>query len=117
MTDQRRARAFNAVGPALSAHDQWLPLSVRQAVADAVLAALDETAPAATGATELETTARVLSGLHRSAEDTVTRVIALYEQWVAAGPPPLGAPLARWWDKRLAELHDAIQPADQTTEK
>ncbi|MFJ6066551.1 hypothetical protein ACIQHU_26345 [Streptomyces tendae] len=51
MTDQRRARAFNAVGPALSAHDQWLPLSVRQAVADAVLDALDEAAPAATQAT------------------------------------------------------------------
>jgi len=74
-------------------------------------------APAATQATELETTARVLSALHRSAEGTVTRVIDLYEQWVKAGPPPLGAPLARWWDTRLAELHNAIQPADQTTEK
>ncbi|MGV9282148.1 hypothetical protein [Streptomyces sp. NPDC003730] len=60
----------------------------------------------------VETTARVLSGLHRSAEDTVTRVITLHEQWVAAGPPPLGAPLARWWDARLAELHNAIQPKE-----
>ncbi|MET9138871.1 hypothetical protein [Streptomyces parvulus] len=67
-------------------------------------------APAATGATDLKTTARVLYGLHQVAEDTVTRVITLHEQWVAAGPPPLGAPLARWWDKRLAELHNAIQP-------
>ncbi|MFD9763213.1 DUF6085 family protein [[Kitasatospora] papulosa] len=43
MSDQsrRRALAFNAVLPALKAHDQWLPLSVRQAVADAVLAAVD----------------------------------------------------------------------------
>jgi hypothetical protein len=69
----------------------------------------------ATGTTELETTARVLSALHRSAEDTVTRVIALHEQWVKAGPPPLGAPLARWWDQRLAELHNAIQPAGEST--
>jgi hypothetical protein len=69
----------------------------------------------------LETTARVFAGLHQSAESTVTRVIGLYEQWVKAGPPPLGASMARWWDKRLAELHTAIQPpaldTDQTTEK
>ncbi|MEU5624252.1 hypothetical protein [Streptomyces tendae] len=74
--------------------------------------ALDEPPPAAIRATELETTARVLSALHQSAEDTVTRVIALHEQWVTAGPPPLGASLARWWDARLAEHHDAIQPKE-----
>ena len=38
---RRHALACNAVGPALKAHDQWLPLSVRQAVAEAVLAAVD----------------------------------------------------------------------------
>ncbi|MFD4788269.1 hypothetical protein ACFWN1_14660 [Streptomyces sp. NPDC058459] len=70
--------------------------------------------PAATEATELETTARVLSALHRSAEDTVTRVITLHEQWVAAGPPPLGASLARWWDARLTEQHNAIHPPEQS---
>ncbi|MFE6354347.1 hypothetical protein ACFVOO_16115 [Streptomyces rochei] len=64
-----------------------------------------------------EKTARVFAALHRSAEDTVTRVIALYEQWVKAGPPPLGTSTARWWDARLVELHNALQPADQTTEK
>ncbi|MFB6787656.1 hypothetical protein ACFCWT_13370 [Streptomyces olivaceus] len=79
-------------------------------------------ASATTEAAELEKTASILSnirvfaGLHRSAEDTVTRVITLHEQWVAAGPPPPGASLARWWDKRLAQLHNAIQP-DATTEK
>ncbi|GHI91706.1 hypothetical protein [Streptomyces olivaceus] len=52
-----------------------------------------------------------------SAEATVTRVVALHEQWVKAGFPPLGVNLNRWWDSRLAELHNAIQPADQTTEK
>jgi hypothetical protein len=44
-----RALAFNAVGPALAESGDWLPLSVRQRVADAVLAALEsaETPPAA----------------------------------------------------------------------
>jgi hypothetical protein len=59
-----------------------------------------------------ETTAHVLAGLHHSAEQDVTRVINLYERWVKAGPPPLGASMARWWDIRLAELHDAIRPGE-----
>lgn len=45
------------------------------------------------------------------AEGTVTRITALYEQWVKAGPPPLGASMARWWDRRLVELRAAIRPA------
>ncbi|MEU3099652.1 hypothetical protein ABZ690_34330 [Streptomyces sp. NPDC006967] len=49
------------------------------------------------------------------------RVNDLYERWVKAGPPPLGASLARWWDQRLVELRAAIlppddQPADGGTE-
>ena len=64
--------------------------------------------PEATQATELEKTARVFAALHQSAEQTVSRVIALYEQWVKAGPPKPGTPLARWWDKRLVELRAAI---------
>ncbi|EFE65772.1 predicted protein [Streptomyces viridosporus ATCC 14672] len=61
-------------------------------------------------AAEKEKTTRVFAALHRSAEEDVTRVIDLYEQWVKAGPPPLGVSLSRWWDARLAELHDAINP-------
>jgi hypothetical protein len=57
-------------------------------------------------------TARVFAALHRSAETDVTRVIALYEQWVKAGPPPLGTSVSRWWDARLVELHNAIRPPD-----
>ncbi|WP_416975631.1 hypothetical protein [Streptomyces sp. 4F14] len=50
--------------------------------------------------------------------DTAACVSDLYEQWVKAGPPPLGASMARWWDARLAELHNAIHPtANQTKEK
>ena len=45
------------------------------------------------------------------AEADMQRVTALYERWVKAGPPPLGAPLARWWDARLAELRNAINRA------
>lgn len=83
-----------------------------------ILAALTEPAPAAAEATELEKTARVFAALHQSAEQDVTRVIGLYERWVKAGPPPLGTSLARWWDARLVELHDAIRPpADGTREQ
>ncbi|MFJ4787614.1 hypothetical protein [Streptomyces sp. NPDC088794] len=38
------------------------------------------------------------------------RVLDLYSRWVQAGPPPLGTPIARWWDARLAELHEAVRP-------
>ena len=74
-------------------------------IADAVLAAI------------LPTT-RLTAALHRSAEEDIQRVIALHEQWVKAGPPPLGTSVARWWDARLVELRDAILPPDQqpTTE-
>jgi len=40
--------------------------------------------------------------------DRLAAVAALYEQWVKAGPPPLGTLIARWWDKRLAEMGKAL---------
>lgn len=47
------------------------------------------------------------------AEQRLQRIAALRDQWLMAGPPPLGTPLARWWDKRLAELNTALdQPKD-----
>ncbi|MGW5736980.1 MULTISPECIES: hypothetical protein [Streptomyces] len=58
---------------------------------------------------------RITATLARMAD--VERVIALYEQWVKAGPPPLGVSLSRWWDARLVELHDAIRPPAHTTEE
>lgn len=42
--------------------------------------------------------------------DQRDRVTELYEQWVKSGAPPLGTPIARWWDRRLVELHKAIAP-------
>lgn len=82
------------------------------------LADLAPSGGSSSAAAEAEATARVFAGLHRSAEQDVSRVIALYEQWVKAGPPPLGTSLSRWWDARLVELHDAILPPhDQTKEQ
>ena len=65
---------------------------------------------AAPQATDAATTTRVFAALHQSAEHDVTRSIDLYERWLAAGAPPLGTSIARWWDRRLIELHDAIRP-------
>jgi hypothetical protein len=42
------------------------------------------------------------------AEVTVARVRALGDRWAKAGPPPLGASLARWVDRRLVELNTAL---------
>jgi hypothetical protein len=67
-----------------------------------------EPAPAANEPPVDRQTALVLAALHRSAEADVSRVISLYERWVKAGPPPIGTSMSRWWDIRLAELHDAI---------
>lgn len=39
---QLRAAAFNAVAPALKRHDEWLRLTVRRSIADAVLTAIEE---------------------------------------------------------------------------
>jgi hypothetical protein len=49
------------------------------------------------------------------AEQRVQRIAELRDRWLMAGPPPLGTPLARWWDKRLAELNAALdEPAPAT---
>jgi hypothetical protein len=62
--------------------------------------------------------ANITATLARMSEADVQRVIALYERWVKAGPPPLGTSTSRWWDARLVELHDAIlPPTDQPKEK
>ncbi|MFJ8798469.1 hypothetical protein [Streptomyces sp. NPDC102487] len=68
------------------------------------------------GQTELAAYARELATLITSselpAEETDTRLTDLYERWVKGGLPPLGTTLARWWDARLVELQNAIQPAN-----
>jgi hypothetical protein len=49
------------------------------------------------------------------AEAALERVRDLADQWVKAGPPPLGTSMARWWDRRLVELNAALaEPKDQT---
>lgn len=100
---QLRAHAFNAVLFALNARGEWLPLSSRRAVADAVL---DVVLPGA----------RITATLARMSDAAVQRVIDLYERWVKAGPPPLGTSVSRWWDARLVELHDAVLPPEDQPE-
>jgi hypothetical protein len=71
---RRRALARNAVGPALNAHGQWLPLSAREAVADAVLAVRND---------ELERLRAEVARL-REGEEPVTdeRVVPTPAQWI-----------------------------------
>lgn len=40
--------------------------------------------------------------------DQLDRVVSVYDQRVKTGPPRLGTSVARGWDARLAELHNAI---------
>lgn len=46
------------------------------------------------------------------AETELADVRALRDRWVKAGPPPLGTSVSRWWDKRLVELHAALNPKE-----
>lgn len=56
-----------------------------------------------------------------TAEADVSKVHALLTTWLSAGPPPLGTSISRWWDRRLAELTQALteqHPApDPTSER
>jgi hypothetical protein len=96
------------IAEALYRHDHsgWSMRLVDSDIKDAYLARADAVLPV------ILPTTRLLGELHRSAHEDVQRVIGLYEQWVKAGPPPLGASMARWWDARLAELHAAINPPE-----
>ncbi len=78
--------------------------SMRDWLIDALADAADPREPS-TAQTFREQAAR--------AEARLARVTDLYEQWVKAGPPPLGVSMSRWWDARLVELREAIhEPAD-----
>lgn len=105
---QRADRAEAALARVQALADEY-PAGIDTAL---IHEALDQPAPApaATEATERDKTTRVFAALHRSAEQDVSRVIALYEQWVKAGAPPIGTSMSRWWDARLVELHHAIHP-------
>jgi hypothetical protein len=89
-------------GDAAPTVDDWQRERRRAETAETALAHLQATSEAA---------GRLLT---RTADerDTLQAVVdrgrALADQWVKAGPPPLGTPLARWWDKRLVELLAAL---------
>lgn len=96
----RRALARNAVGPALNERGEWLPLSVRQAVADAVLAAVDEQPPVnPPGSTREQLPAAVLALLPaRSYLSTACEVARLLEG-AAIANPERAAELREWRDR------------------
>lgn len=94
--------AIEAVAEVLADHngDDWSHHPATQAVGAAIT--LPRRLPASLAATQA------------TEPETITRVIALHEQWVKAGPPPLGTSMSRWWDARLVELHAAIRPTTGT---
>lgn len=59
---------------------------------------------------------KLLGGQLRDAEAVVQRVAALYDRWVQAGPPRLGTSISREWDRRLAELHNALHNPTKGTD-
>ncbi|MCX4703898.1 hypothetical protein [Streptomyces sp. NBC_01373] len=91
--------------------------SVPHAVGDPELRRQLKAAVKALGTSETENAELRRALVHCPHKEPVTRVIDLHERWVKAGPPPLGASLARWWDKRLVELHNAIRPPDGQTQE
>jgi hypothetical protein len=98
---QRAVGGFGALRTQIAAAIRDTPARYPDDIAEAVLAVI------------LPTT-RITGELHGQAEADVQRVIDLYERWVKSGPPPIGTSMSRWWDMRLAELHDAIlnQPTE-----
>lgn len=44
-------------------------------------------------------------------QSNLLSVYRLRQEWLTAGPPPLGTSVSRWWDQRLVELGDALAEA------
>lgn len=106
-----------APGPAATEATEAATSALREQIAEALADATGGRWPAQAFLTEADAVlavirpgTRITATLARMADADVQRVITLYERWVAAGPPPLGTSMSRWWDARLAELHNAILP-------
>jgi hypothetical protein len=88
---QLRAHAFNAVAPALQRHEEWLRLTVRRTVADAVLAAIEEFLNIGEAEAWCKTCRRVWDGKqHRcegNAEILLARVRDVANTWFLEGEP------------------------------
>lgn len=83
---QLRAHAFNAVAPALKRHDEWLRLTVRRTIADAVLAAVEEFLDIGDAEAWCKTCRRVWDGKqHRCEGDAEARLAHLQATSEAAG--------------------------------
>ncbi|MGW1616348.1 hypothetical protein ACWCQZ_44270 [Streptomyces sp. NPDC002285] len=73
---QLRAHAFNAVAPALQRHDEWLRLTVRRTVADAVLTAIEGFLDIGDAEAWCKTCRRVWDGKHHRCESGAEQRLA-----------------------------------------
>ena len=80
---QLEARAFNAVQPALRAVGEWLPLSARRAIANAVLAAVREHLDIGEAEARCKTCRRVWDGPRHRCESDAERRLARVQQVIA----------------------------------
>lgn len=81
---QVRAAAFNAVAPALKRHDEWLRLTVRRSIANAVLAAIEEHLDFGDADAWCKTCRRVWNGPdHRCESDAEQRLAAIRDALAA----------------------------------
>ncbi|MGW0920137.1 hypothetical protein ACWD3J_14105 [Streptomyces sp. NPDC002755] len=106
---QIQARAFNAVQPALRKAGEWLPLSARRAVANAVLAELLGPIPASTD-TATWTAVRAIqlmneAGKKRDGVQAEAKRLGLMVEDYSAGASALGDKL-----KRARDLHRETCP-------
>lgn len=111
MTDPAQRFRYDQLTPAartlLENHDELdLAEMLAQANVDLARWAEAESADAAAGSYALRA---------ERVEAVLAAVTSLHERWVAAGPPPLGVPMARWWDKRLVELGTVLEQSAHAT--
>ena len=105
---QIRAVAFNAIAPALQRHDEWLRLTVRRTVADAVLTAIEEHLDIGDAEAWCKTCRRVWDGPRHRCESEAERRLAKVRE---LRNDLRGITGARW----IAEALDSILNAPNPT--
>lgn len=122
---QLRAAAFNAVAPALKRHDEWLRLTVRRTIADAVLAAIEEFLDIGDAEAWCKTCRRVWDGPRHRCESDAEQAIARVREVLVErrrevaerevdGMLEFGTPGASWCDAVMVtcgRIEEALQTA------
>lgn len=125
-TPSRRAGLRDEIAHAIHRYDNEhmlsgndIPSKHHRGEADAVLTLLYREWPwlraeAEDAATDPELRRQLADAIRAlgHAETELAGVRALRDRWVKAGPPPLGTSMSRWWDRRLVELHAALNPKE-----